>query len=112
MIKAKDIKRIKKEYEEYKKLLKYECDLIKRLKYESKLKELEYKLLVVEAQLFNIEYEFAGDSKLYVSLFKDRYINDIPVSTLVHKYSCSNSMIYKRLNQARRAYESEITYNV
>ena len=102
MIKAKDIKRIKKEYSEYKELLKYECDFVKRFKYEIKLKELEYKLLVVEAQLFNIEYEFAGDSKLYVSLFKDRYINDIPVDKLAFKYNMSGSNIYGSYIKLRR----------
>ncbi|MBU5455406.1 hypothetical protein [Caproiciproducens sp. MSJ-32] len=112
MIKAKDIKNIKKEYSEYKELLKYECDLIKRLKYEMKLRDLEWKLHDVEVQLFNIEYEFIGNSKLYVSLFRDRYINNIPVRNLVHKYSMSEGNIYRILNKAKRVFESKTDYNL
>lgn len=112
MIKAKDIKNIKKEYSEYKELLKYECDLIKRLKYEMKLRDLEWKLHDVEAQLFNIEYEFAGDSKLYVSLFRDRYINNIPVKKLVYKYNLSDASIYRKLDKARKAFENKTNYNL
>jgi len=106
MIKAKDIKSIRKEYEECKKLLKYECDLIKRLKYEMKLRNLEWKLHDVEVQLFNIEYEFAGDSKLYIDLFKDRYINNVPVDKLAFKYNMSGSNIYRKLHKAKKAFEN------
>ena len=54
MIKAKDIMKIKREYEKYKKLLENDTDLIKRLKYGRTFREYEYKVLQIELQLTNI----------------------------------------------------------
>lgn len=48
MIKAKDIIKIKKEHEKYKKLQENETDFLKRLKYGRIFRECEYKVLLIE----------------------------------------------------------------
>lgn len=106
MVKAKDIIKIKKEHEKYKKLLESEVDLIKRLKYGRIFRECEYQLLQIELQLTNIEIGLYKDSELYKNVFIDKYINEIPVERLVDKYRLSRSTIYKISSKAKKLFES------
>lgn len=48
MVKAKDIIKIKKEHEKYKKLLEHKTDIIKKLKYGRMFRDYEYKVLQIE----------------------------------------------------------------
>jgi hypothetical protein len=106
MVKAKNIIKIKKEYEKYKELRDKETDLIKKLKYEVRVLELEGKVFDIDSQLFNIEICLYKNTKLHKNVFVDRYINNIPVERLVDKYGVSRSTLYKILGRAIEAFES------
>lgn len=108
MVKAKNIIKIKKEYERYKKLLENECDFIKRLKYERLIREYEYNLMDIELQICNIEISLYKNSKLHKDVFIDRYISNIPVERLVDKYRVSRTTIYRISNKAKELFESNI----
>ncbi|WP_460292816.1 hypothetical protein [Clostridium tertium] len=107
MIKAKNINKIKKEYEKYKKLLENESDFIKRLKYERLIREFEYKLMDIDLQLCNIEISLYKNSKLHKNVFVDRHINNVPIERLVDKYGVSRSTLYRILGSATEAFESK-----
>lgn len=106
MVKAKDIIKIKKEHEKYKKLLKSETDLIKRLKYGRIFREYEDKLMDIKLQLLNIEIGLYKDIELHKNVFIDKYINKIPVERLVDKYRVSRTTIYRISNKAKELFES------
>lgn len=106
MIKAKDIIKIKKEHEKYKKLLENEVDLIKRLKYGRMFREYEDKIMDIELQLLNIELGLYKDIELHKNVFIDKYINKIPVERLVDKYRLSRTTIYRISNKAKDLFES------
>lgn len=106
MVKAKDIIKIKKEHEKYKKLLESETDLIKRLKYGRIFREYEYQIMQIELQLLNIGVLDCRDSGLYKKIFIDKYINKIPVERLVDKYRLSRTTIYRISNKAKELFES------
>lgn len=108
MVKAKNIIKIKKDFDKYKKLLDNECDFIKQLKYKRLIRECEYNLMDVESQLFNIEISLYKNSKLHKDVFVDRYINNIPVERLVDKYGVSRSTLYRILNKATKSFEVNI----
>lgn len=105
MVKAKDIIRIKKEHEKYKKLLENETDIVKRLKYGRMLREYEYKVLQIELQLNNIEIGLYKEVELHKNIFVDRYINEIPVERLIDKYRLSRTTIYRISNKAKELFE-------
>lgn len=105
MVKAKDIIRIKKEYEKYKKLLENETDIVKRLKYGRMFREYEYKVLQIELQLNNIEIGLYKEIELHKNIFVDRYIKEIPVERLVDKYRLSRTTIYRISNKAKELFE-------
>lgn len=106
MIKAKDIIKIKKEHEKYKKLLENEVDLIKRLKYGRMFREYEDKIMDIKSQLLNIEIGLYKDIELHKNVFIDKYINKIPVERLVDKYRVSRTTIYRISNKAKELFES------
>lgn len=105
MVKAKDIIRIKKEHERYKKLLENETDIVKRLKYGRMFREYEYKVLQIELQLNNIEIGLYKEIELHKNIFVDRYINEIAVERLVDKYRLSRTTIYRITNKAKELFE-------
>lgn len=107
MVKAKDIIKIKKEHEKYKKLLENEADILKRLKYGRMFREYDYKILQIELQLNNIELGLFMDSELHKNIFVDKYINMIPVERLIDKYKLSRSTIYKISNKAKYLFETK-----
>ena len=107
MVKAKDIIKIKKEHEKYKKLLENEADILKRLKYGRMFREYDYKILQIELQLNNIELGLFMDSELHKNIFVDKYINMIPVERLIDKYKLSRSTIYKISNNAKYLFETK-----
>lgn len=106
MVKAKDIIRIKKEHEKYKKLLENETDIVKRLKYGRMFREYEYKVLQIELQLNNIDIGLYRDIELHKNVFVDKYINEIPVERLIDKYRLSRTTIYRITNKAKELFES------
>lgn len=106
MVKVKDIIKIKKEHEKYKKLLENEADLIKRLKYGRMFREYEDKLMDLKLQLLNIEIGLYKDIELHKNVFIDKYINKIPVERLVDKYRLSRTTIYRISNKAKDLFES------
>ncbi|WP_373205843.1 hypothetical protein [Clostridium tertium] len=106
MVKAKDIIKIKKEHEKYKKLLESEVDLIKRLKYGRIFREYEDKMMDIEIQLLNIEFGLYKNAELHKNIFRDKYINKIPVEILVDKYRVSRTTIYRISNKAKELFES------
>lgn len=106
MVKAKDIIKIKKEHEKYKKLYENETDLLKRLKYGRMFREYEDKMMDIELQLLNIEYGIYKNSELHKNIFIDKYINKIPVERLVDKYRLSRTTIYRFSNKAKDLFES------
>ncbi|MBS6503855.1 MAG: hypothetical protein KH415_19960 [Clostridium sp.] len=106
MVKAKNIIKIKKEHEKYKKLLENETDIIKRLKYGRIFRECEYQVLQIELQLTNIELGLYKDIELHKNVFIDKYINKIPVERLVDKYRLSRTTIYRISNKAKELFES------
>lgn len=106
MVKAKDIIKIKKEHEKYKKLLENECDFVKRLKYKSLIRECEDKLMDIEIQLLNISMGLYKNWDIHQKVFHDRYIYNVPVKRLVDKYGVSRSTIYRILGSATEAFES------
>lgn len=106
MVKAKDIIKIKKEHEKYKKLLENEADILKRLKYGRMFREYEYKVLQIELQLNNIDIGLYKDIELHKNIFVDRYMNDIPIERLVDKYRASRTTIYRISNKAKELFES------
>lgn len=110
MVKAKDIIRIKKEHEKYKKLLENETDIVRRLKYERLFREYEYNLLQIELQLNNIEIGLYKEIELHKNIFLDRYINEMPVERLVDKYRLSRTTIYRISNKAKKAFEYDKVY--
>lgn len=105
MVKAKDIIKIKKEHEKYKKLLENEVDLIKRLKYGRIFREYEDKIMDIKSQLLNIELGLYKDIELHKNVFIDKYINKIPVERLVDKYRVSRTTIYRISNKAKELFE-------
>lgn len=105
MIKAKDIIKIKKEHEKYKKLQENEVDPIKRLKYGRIFREYEDKLMDIKLQLLNIEIGLYKDIELHKNVFIDKYINKIPVERLVDKYRVSRTTIYRISNKAKELFE-------
>ena len=106
MIKAKDIIKIKKEHEKYKKLYENETDILKRLKYGRIFREYEDKMMDIELQLLNIEFGLFKDVELHKNVFIDKYINKIPVERLVDKYRVSRTTIYRISNKAKELFES------
>ena len=106
MVKAKDIIKIKKEHEKYKKLYENETDLLKRLKYGRMFREYEDKMMDIELQLLTIEYGIYKNSELHKNIFIDKYINKIPVERLVDKYRLSRTTIYRFSNKAKDLFES------
>lgn len=108
MIKAKNIIKIKKEYQKYKKLLENEADPIKLLKYRRIFREYEYKILQIELQLTNISIGLYKDTEIHKNVFVDKYINKIPVERLVDKYRVSRTTIYRISNKAKELFESNI----
>lgn len=106
MVKAKDIIKIKKEYEKYNKLQENETDLIKRLKYGRLFREYEDKIMDIKSQLLNIELGLYKDIELHKNIFIDKYINKIPVERLVDKYRLSRSTIYRISNKSKELFES------
>lgn len=106
MVKAKDIIKIKKEHEKYKKLYENETDLLKRLKYGRMFREYEDKMMDIELQLLNIECGIYKNSELHKNIFIDKYINKIPVERLVDKYRLSRTTIYRFSNKAKDLFES------
>ena len=108
MVKAKDIIKIKKEHDKYKKLLEHETDIIKRLKYGRIFREYEYQIMQIELQLLNISVGGCRDIGLYKNIFIDKYINRIPVERLVDKYRLSRTTIYRISNKAKELFESNI----
>ncbi|MDB1949201.1 hypothetical protein PMY35_15380 [Clostridium tertium] len=106
VVKAKDIIKIKKEHEKYKKLQENETDIVKRLKYGRLFREYEDKLMDIKSQLLNIELGLYKDIELHKNVFIDKYINKIPVERLVDKYRLSRTTIYKIINKANELFES------
>ena len=106
MIKAKDIIKINKKHEEYKRLLENETDFIKQLKYKRLIRECEDKLMDIRIQLLNIELGLFNDIELHKEIFIDRYINNIPVERLIDKYRLSRTSIYRIFNKAKELFES------
>ena len=106
MIKAKDIIKINKMHEEYKRLLENETDFIKQLKYKRLIRECEDKLMDIRIQLLNIELGLFNDIELHKEIFIDRYINNIPVERLIDKYRLSRTSIYRISNKAKELFES------
>ncbi len=107
MVKAKDIIKVNKEHEEYKRLLENETDFIKQLKYKRLIREYEDKLMDIRIQLLNIELGLFNDIELHKDIFIDRYINNIPVERLIDKYKLSRSSIYKFSNKAKCLFETK-----
>lgn len=105
VVKAKDIIKIKKEHEKYKKLLENEVDLIKRLKYGRIFREYEDKIMDIKSQLLNIELGLYKDIELHKNVFIDKYINKIPVERLIDKYRLSRTTIYRISNKAKELFE-------
>ncbi|MFR9290876.1 MAG: hypothetical protein ACLVL6_14020 [Clostridium paraputrificum] len=108
MVKAKDIRNIPKEIEKYKKLLEKETDPIKQLKYKMLLREQEYRLMDVEYQLINIEIAIYRDTELHKNMFVDKYIKGLTVEQMKEKYMMSDQTVYRRLNRAKLAFESNV----
>ena len=108
MVKAKDIRKIPKEIEKYKKLLEKETDPIKQLKYKRLLREQEYNLMDVESQLINIDIAIYRDTELHKSMFVDKYVKGLTVEQMKEKYMMSNQTVYRRLNRAKLAFESNV----
>lgn len=106
MVKSKNINKIKKDLEKYKKLLENETDIVRRLKYERFFREYEYKVLQIELQLNNIDIGLYRDIELHKNVFVDKYINEIPVERLVDKYRVSRTTIYRISNKAKELFES------
>lgn len=106
MIKAKDIIKIKKEHEKYKKLQDNETDFIKKMRYGMIFRGYEDKLMDVELQLLNIEFGLYRNIELHKDVFIDKYINNIPVERLVDKYRVSRTTIYRISNKAKELFES------
>lgn len=104
MVKAKDIIKIKKEHEKYKKLYENETDILKRLKYGRIFREYEDKMMDIELQLLNIEFGLFKDVELHKNVFIDKYINKIPVERLVDKYRVSRTTIYRISNKAKELF--------
>lgn len=105
MVKAKDIIKIKKEHEKYKKLQENETDIVKRLKYGRLFREYEDKIMDIKSQLLNIELGLYKDIELHKNVFIDKYINKIPVERLVDKYRVSRTTIYNISNKAKDLFE-------
>lgn len=106
MVKAKDIIKIKKEHEKYKKLQENETDLLKKLKYGMIFREYEDKMMDIEIQLLNIEFGLYKNTELHKNIFIDKYINKIPVERLVDKYRLSRTTIYRISKKAKELFES------
>lgn len=106
MVKAKDIIKLKKEHEKYKKLQENETDFLKKLKYGMIFREYEDKMMDIELQLLNIEFGLYKNTELYKNIFIDKYINKIPVERLVDKYRLSRATIYRISNNAKELFES------
>lgn len=104
MVKAKNIIKIKKEHEKYKKLYENETDILKRLKYGRIFREYEDKMMDIELQLLNIEFGLFKDVELHKNVFIDKYINKIPVERLVDKYRVSRTTIYRISNKAKELF--------
>lgn len=105
MVKAKDIIKIKKEHEKYKKLLENECDFVKRLKYKSLIRECEDKLMDIETQLLNISMGLYKNWDIHQKVFQDRYIYNVPVKMIADKYRLSRATIYRISNKAKELFE-------
>lgn len=108
MVKAKDIRKIPKEIEKYKKLLEKETDPIKQLKYKRLLREQKYNLKDIEVQLMNIDIAIYIDTELHKNMFVDKYVKGLTVKQMEEKYMMSGSAIYKKLNKAKLAFESNV----
>lgn len=108
MVKAKDIRKIPKEIEKYKKLLEKETDPIKQLKYKRLLREQEYNLMDVESQLMNIDIAIYRDTELHKNMFVDKYVKGLTVEQMKEKYMMSDQTVYRRLNRAKLAFESDV----
>lgn len=106
MVKAKNINKIKKEYDKYKKLQENEADFLKRLKYGMIFREYEDKMMDIELQLLSIEFGLFKDVELHKNVFIDKYINKIPVERLVDKYRLSRTTIYRISNKAKELFEN------
>ena len=109
IVKAKDIKRINKNYDKYKKLLEKETDLVKQLEYKRLLREVEYKKMDIDFQILNISISHKG-GELHKKIFIDRFINSVPIERLVDKYGIGRSTLYRILNKAIELFESDIWY--
>lgn len=107
MVKAKDIRKIPKEIEKYKKLLEKETDPIKQLKYKRLLREQEYNLMDVESQLMNIDIAIYRDTELHKNMFVDKYVKGLTVEQMKEKYMMSDQTVYRRLNRAKLAFEND-----
>lgn len=108
MVKAKDIRKIPKEIEKYKKLLDKETDPIKQLKYKRLLREQEYNLMDIEIQLMNIDIAIYRDTELHKNMFVDKYVKGFTVEQMKEKYMMSDQTVYRRLNRAKLAFESNV----
>lgn len=108
MVKAKDITSIKENIIKYKSELDKKTDFIKKLKLERKIREQQYRLMDAESQLWNIDIHLYRDSKLYKSIFVDRYINGFTQNQLIHKYNIGVTTLYKKLKIAREVFEGKV----
>ena len=107
MVKAKDIRKIPKEIEKYKKVLDKETDPIKQLKYKRLLREQEYNLMDIEIQLMNIDIDIYIDTELHKNMFVDKYVKGLTVEQMKEKYMMSDQTVYRRLNRAKLAFEND-----
>lgn len=106
MVKAEDIKSMKKYIIKYKTELDKETDPVKISKIKRKIREQQYRLMDVESQLYNIEICLYNEAQLYKHIFMDKYINGLTAKQLVNKYSICRTSIYKILDKAKNAFES------
>lgn len=107
MVKAKDIRSIKKNIIKYKADLNKETNPMQIFKIKNKIREQQYDLMDVECQLFNIDIYLYQHAPLYKQIFMDKYINGLTGNQLINKYDMARTTIYKILKTSREAFEGK-----
>lgn len=106
MVKAKNIKLIKRNILKYKKQLQKEHDPVKIFDIKYKLQEEKYNLEDVQIQLLNFDIcLYKPGEEVYKILFIDRYIYGLTQNQLVNKYNIGTTTLYKLLKVARKVFE-------
>ena len=79
-------------------------DFIGSIEYGIQKRAIEEKVIQLDNQLNNIEYEYG---KLYRNIFIDRYIKNKNITNMTYKYNMHKSTLYEKLKKAREVFENK-----